>query len=80
MGESPEPDEKPCPFCGSERLAIEWRSLPRPRAWVRCRRCGAQGPTSASRALVPDQAAVRQWNRRAAGGSGHERDGAGAGG
>jgi hypothetical protein len=68
MGEGPEREWAPCPFCGSEHIGVEWRYLPRPRAWVRCRRCGAQGPTSASRALVPEAAAVRQWNRRAAGG------------
>jgi Lar family restriction alleviation protein len=65
MGARAEPDEKPCPFCGSEWIAVEWRYLPRPRAWVRCRRCHAQGPVSAARALVPEEAAVRQWNRRA---------------
>lgn len=53
---------KPCPFCGSERLAIELDELSflGMAFYVRCTNCLTQGPMSDD-----DEIAVDLWNRRA---------------
>lgn len=54
----------PCSHCGSQRLTLTFCSV---GLVVRCRDCGAQGPTVD---LVPElsldrvQAAIASWDRR----------------
>ena len=51
----PDPELKPCPFCGGTDLRVYDRGY----SWVECRPCEAEGPAADSR-----ESAIAKWNER----------------
>ena len=58
---------KPCPFCGSTKITVEWESCPpldatdTNRRWfAECTQCSAQGPFCQKEPEV-----IPAWNKRA---------------
>lgn len=54
------PDLKPCPFCGTDKVAVCQSERTDPVFWVECIRCNAEAQPSTDKAK-----AIAAWNRRA---------------
>lgn len=58
---------KPCPFCGSFNLKLDYKSLGFDcrRAYIKCLDCDMGGASGSAYDRELDNQAIEAWNRRA---------------